>query len=69
MFNDNTSLKLCTVTLILLIVGGITGLLNNPFYVALVVFVYLTVILNLVLVKKSSHSDDDFFETKFKKQP
>ena len=53
MFNDNTSLILCTVTLILLIVGGITGLLNNPFYVALVVFVYLTVILNLVLVSSS----------------
>ena len=67
MFNDNTSLVFCGITVLLLFIGGITGLLNNPFYVALVVFVYLTVILNLVLVKKTSHSDDDFFETKFKK--
>ena len=67
MFNDNTSLILCTANLILLIVGGITGLLNNPLYVVLVLIVYLIVVLNLVFVKKNSHSDDDFFETKFKK--
>ncbi|MGB2685368.1 MAG: hypothetical protein WBC43_10140 [Olleya sp.] len=67
MFNDKTSLILCTVTVLLLCIGGITDLLSNPIYVGLVVIVYLTVILNLVLVKKSSNGDDDFFETKIKK--
>ncbi|MEM5539717.1 hypothetical protein [Olleya sp. AS48] len=67
MFNDKTSLILCTVTVLLLFIGGITDLLSNPIYVGLIVIVYLTVILNLVLVKKSSNGDDDFFETKIKK--
>jgi len=67
MFNDNTSLVFCGITVLLLFIGGITGLLNNPLYVVLVLIVYLIVVLNLVFVKKNSHSDDDFFETKFKK--
>ena len=67
MFNDNTSLVFCGITVLLLFIGGITGLLNNPLYVVLVLIVYLIVVLNLVFVKKNSHSDDDFFKTKFKK--
>ena len=69
MFNDKTSLILCTVTVLLLFIGGITDLLSNPIYVGLVVIVYLTVILNLVLVKKSSNGDDDFFETTVQSKP
>lgn len=60
MFNDNMSLILCAITLVLFFVGAATGILANMFYVGCIIIIYLLVIANFLLTKK--HDDDNFFE-------
>lgn len=62
MFNDKTSLILCTVTAILFIVGVATDWLSHPVYIGINVLVYLIVIINVFMVKKPEDYDDNFFE-------
>ena len=66
MLNDNTSMVLCTITLLLFFIGGITGVLDHPLYIAIIIIAYLVVIINLVVVKKPE-THDAFFEPKKKK--
>ncbi len=57
MFNDNTSLLLCTVTLLLFCFGAATGILANLFYIGFIVIIYLLIIVNILISKKTDSED------------
>ncbi|MGB6269704.1 MAG: hypothetical protein WBF67_11925 [Olleya sp.] len=67
MVNDSTALALCVLTLLLFFIGGITGLLTNPYYIGIVVVVYLVVIINLIMIKSSDSENHEFLEKDIKK--
>ncbi|RAJ16929.1 hypothetical protein [Olleya aquimaris] len=62
MFNDNTAIALCSVTLLLFFVGGITGLLNNPYYLGFVVIIYLLIIVNIFINKQPEVKENETIE-------
>ncbi|WGD34934.1 hypothetical protein [Olleya sp. YS] len=59
MFNDNTAIALCGITLLLFFIGGVTGFLSNPYYIGFVVIIYVIIIVNLFMNKSPDVNDND----------
>jgi len=54
MFSNQTSLGLCFTVLLIFFVAGVFDFLSNPFVIGVILLIFVAIVLNLFLVKKTS---------------